>query len=182
MLQLLLGQIPEAIFFALFMIFVKDLKEKRILYITLMTIEYMILITLLPYNIWFQILYTFMSYLILKILYKEKAQIIDIFTFIIAGIIIILVNAILYFIIANTLNNFYVYVILDRIVLFSIILIFNKKLNKIQKMYKKFWNRNDKIKKPIKSVTFRAINIIIFNMVFYILNIIMIYSLILGRR
>ena len=35
MLEIFLGQIPEAIFFELFMIFVKDLKEKRILFTTL---------------------------------------------------------------------------------------------------------------------------------------------------
>ena len=34
--QLLLGQIPEAIYFALFMILVKNIKEKRILFIILM--------------------------------------------------------------------------------------------------------------------------------------------------
>lgn len=36
LLEIFLGQIPEAIYFALFMIFAKDLKEKRILYILLM--------------------------------------------------------------------------------------------------------------------------------------------------
>lgn len=33
LLEIFLGQIPEAIYFTLFMIFAKDLKEKRILYI-----------------------------------------------------------------------------------------------------------------------------------------------------
>ena len=33
--QLLLGQIPEAIYFALFMIFTKQLKEKRIINISI---------------------------------------------------------------------------------------------------------------------------------------------------
>ena len=35
LLEIFLGQIPEAIYFALFMMFAKDLKEKRILYILL---------------------------------------------------------------------------------------------------------------------------------------------------
>ena len=43
MLELLIGQIPEAIFFALFMIYAKGLKEKRILFIVLMIVEYLLL-------------------------------------------------------------------------------------------------------------------------------------------
>lgn len=42
MLQLFLGQIPEAIFLALFMIYAKGLKEKRLLFIFLMIIEYLL--------------------------------------------------------------------------------------------------------------------------------------------
>ena len=73
MIDLVIGQIPEAVFFSLFMIYAKGIKEKRIIFTILMVIEYVFLkyIAHLNYNIWFQILYTFMSYLILKILYKE---------------------------------------------------------------------------------------------------------------
>ena len=99
MLEILLGRIPEAIYFALFMIFTKQLKEKRILYITLMVIEYLLLKYFIEYNIWFQIAYTIIQYILLKILYKEKAQITDIFTFTIASGILILFCMILYFLI-----------------------------------------------------------------------------------
>ena len=51
LLEIFLGQIPEAIYFALFMIFAKDLKEKRILYILLMVIEYLLLKHFIKYNI-----------------------------------------------------------------------------------------------------------------------------------
>ena len=51
--QLLLGQIPEAIYFALFMMLVKNIKEKRILFIVLMILEYVFLKYFLVYNIWF---------------------------------------------------------------------------------------------------------------------------------
>ena len=43
LLELMLGQIPEAIYFALFIILTKELKEKRILFIILMIIEYILL-------------------------------------------------------------------------------------------------------------------------------------------
>lgn len=87
LLIIFLGQIPEAIFFSLFMIFVKSLNEKRLLFTGLMIFEYLFLISLLEFNVWFQILYTFITFIILKMLYKEKAQIIDIFTFTIGSLI-----------------------------------------------------------------------------------------------
>ena len=99
LLEIFLGQIPEAICFALFMIFAKDLKEKRILYILLMVIEYLLLKHFIKYNIWFQILYTIMQFVILKVLYKEKSQITDIFTFTISSIILIIISFISYIII-----------------------------------------------------------------------------------
>ena len=91
MLELFLGQIQEAIYFALFMIYAKNLKTKRLLYTILMTLEYVLLTRIIYYNLWFQVLYTFLTYAILKILYKEKAQITDIFTFMIGSLIIIAV-------------------------------------------------------------------------------------------
>lgn len=159
------------------MIFAKDLKEKRILYILLMVIEYLLLKHFIKYNIWFQILYTIMQFVILKVLYKEKSQITDIFTFTIASIILILSCAILYFMTYKIINNYIIYVILNRILLISFLIIFHNKLYKIQNLYKKLWNRNDKIKKKIKSTTFRAINIVIFNIIFYIINIGMLYAI-----
>ena len=131
LLEIFLGQIPEAIYFALFMIFAKDLKEKRILYILLMVIEYLLLKHFIKYNMWFQILYTIMQFVILKVLYKEKSQITDIFTFTIASIILILSCSVLYFIIWETINNFIIYVILNRLLLILFLIIFHNKLYKI---------------------------------------------------
>lgn len=176
MLNLLLGQIPEAIYFALFMIYTKQLKEKRILYIILMTFEYILLTQCIKYNVWLQILYTFVSFLILKILYKQKAQVTDIFTFTIASIFLIISSAVMYYIVYFTFHNMVGYVILNRIVIFALLFIFKNKLNKIQLLYKKMWNRNDNIKKKMKSTTFRALNIVIFNIIFYVINIGMLLS------
>ena len=81
MLELFAGQILEAIYFALFMIFVKNLKEKRVLFTLLMVVEYILLKQFLHYTMWFQALYTFITFLILKVLYKQQAQITDIFNY-----------------------------------------------------------------------------------------------------
>ena len=101
-LQLLLGQIPEAIYFALFMIFTKRLDKKQILFTILMIIEYILLFNFTPVTIWSHISYFIITYIILKILYHEKSQITDIFTLGIASMILMIISGICYF----TLSTF----------------------------------------------------------------------------
>lgn len=174
-LEILLGQIPEAIYFALFIIFAKNLKEKRLLFILLMIIQTIVLRLLLPYNLWQQVDSVIITRTLLKLLYKEKSQIIDVFTFMIGSIILLCINSILYFIIWLTINNFIIYVIIARIFMILFLLIFKTKLYKIQDIYKKLWNRNDGIPKKIKSTTFRSINIVSFNTMFYLANIVLLF-------
>lgn len=176
MLEILLGQVLEAIYFALFMIFTKRLDKKRGLFITLMVIEYLLLLNVSPFSTWSHILYFAISYIILKILYKERSQITDIFTMGIASIIIIIVSSICYAIFNLTIKNIMICNITAKIILFFILFIFKNRLHNIQKLYKNLWNRNNKPKK-VKSATFRCINVIIFNFMFYILNAVMLYCL-----
>ena len=175
--EMLFGQIPEAIYFALFMIFTKQLKEKRILFIVLMTIEYLIIQKLIHFDIWLQIIYTAFVFIILKILYKEKAQITDIFTFTISSILLIILDLILYFTIGKLTNNYILFAVIDKIVLLCVLFLIKNKLPKIQTLYKKLWNRNDNTKKKMKTTTFRSLNIVIFNITFYIINLGMIYCI-----
>ena len=171
--QLLLGQIPEAMYFALFMICTKQLKEKRILFTILMILEYVLLKLVFPFNMWFQISYTFMTYVILKILYREKTQIIDVFTFSIGSIILIVISVSVS-ILFN--HNIFLVVSSSRILMFMFLLIFRHKLDKIQNLYKLLWNRSNKPKR-IKTTTFRAINTVVFNLLFFIINLGMLYAL-----
>ena len=174
---MILGQIPEAIYFALFMIFTKRLTTKRIAFTVLMIIEYMLLTQLIHYNIYFQMAYTASTYILLKLLYKEKAQITDIFTFTIGSVFLIGISALCG---ALYINNIWPYIpclMLNRICIFITLFLLRKKLHIIQGFYKKLWNRNDKVKKKLKSVTFRSINVVILNLIFYIINIGMVYAL-----
>lgn len=166
--QLLLGQIPEAIYFALFMILVKNIKEKRILFTVLMILEYVLLKLAFPFNMWFQVTYTFMTYIILKLLYREKSQITDIFTFGISSIILMIISIVVCLLFRD---NIIVIVVLSRLLMFGVLFIFRHRLNKIQNLYKLLWNRNDKQSKKIKSTTFRAINVVVFNLMFFVINI-----------
>lgn len=176
LLELFLGQIPEAIFFSLFMIFVKNLQEKRILFSSLMILEYLFLTYFIKFNIWFQVLYTFATFLILKLLYKEKAQIIDIFTFMIGSLIMGVFDGVLYFIVWKTINNYLIYAVMVRVLQIIFFVLFHKKLYKIQYLYKKLWNRNRQHPNKIKSATFRSLNIVIFNLMFYLINMAVVFN------
>ena len=173
MLELLIGQIPEAIFFALFMIYAKGLKEKRILFIILMVVEYLLILQNIYFNIYAQILYTILTYLTLKILYKEEAQIIDIFTFTIANIILIITSALCFYI---CLQNVVIATLVNRILIFLLMFLLKNKLINIKNFYRKIWNKETNETK-IKTTTFRSINIIILNFVFYIINLGMCYAI-----
>lgn len=177
---MLIGQIPEAIYFSLFMIYTKQLKEKRLLYTLLMIIEYILLVQIFPFNIWFQILYTFISFLILKILYNKKSQVVDIFTFGIASIILVAISGIMYFLAYYTYRNMTICLIFQKILLFLVLFIFRNKLSNLQKIYKKFWNRKFNTKTKIKSTTFRALNVVIFNLMFYVINFGVLYVILMN--
>lgn len=176
LLIVLLGQIPEAVFISLFMIFTKNLKEKRILFTILMIVEYLLLMAIFAYNWMFHILYVIIAHLTLKLLYKRKAQITDIFLLTLTYVPMIASSA-LCFLLSG--GNVIIGCIINRIILFVPLLILNYKLNKIQNIYKKYWNRNDAIKKKIKSITFRSLNVVLFNLLFVLINIGMLYAIVL---
>ena len=171
--ELFIGQIPEAIYFALFMIYTKQLKSKRFLLIGLIIVEYLLCINALPYSLWCHIWFFVLTYIILKLLYKDKSQITDVFILGIASIWLI-VSSILPSFLINI--NYILYAIITRLLMFSIF-IFYKKLPKIQLLYKKLWNRNDKISKYMKSTTFRSLNVVVFNLMFWLINLGIVYYL-----
>lgn len=90
----------------------------------------------------------------------------------------IVISAVIYVIIWKLFNSYPIAVIIERLAIIIFMLMIYKKLPNIQKIYKKLWNRNDNKDKKIKSTTFRAINIVIFNISFFIINLGMIFMLI----
>ena len=162
------------------MIYTKSLKEHRVKFILLMILEYTLIMETIRFDIYAHLLVFIMTFLILKLLYKEKAQVIDIFTFGIASIVLMIISIVSYLVIWKTIGVFYVFIIVSRILMLIFILLFKDKLYKIQELYKKLWNRDDKIKKKIKSTTFRALNVVVFNFMFFIINLCMIFILMNG--
>ena len=173
-LEMVLGQIPEAIYFSLFMIFTKNIKEKRLLYTFLMIAGYIILKMFIHYNIWFQILYTCFAYTTIKILYRNKTQIIDVFILTLS-IIILGIFSVPFVFLDNVINNIYISCVISKICLFIFLFLIKNKLYNFYKLYCKHWNRNDKEKRKIKSLTLRNISVVLFNVTFYLMNLVILY-------
>lgn len=177
---IILEKVLEAIYFSMFLLIGKNIKEKRFLFLTIMILEYLLLKHFIEFNVWFQIIYTFMSFINLKVLYKEKAQITDIFLFMAASIILVLVSMFCgFFQILFNIKYFYL-LILNRILLFLILLGIKNQINKIYNKYCLYWNRHTYSHK-IKSLTLRNISIIIFNLMFYTINIGLIYAILTNK-
>lgn len=177
--ELFLGQVPEAVYFALFLILTKKLKNRRLLFIAIMTIEYVLSMNIEMFSTWPHAIYTILVFITLEVLYKEKAQITDVFTFGISSLVLILISAISFLIFGP--DDMLSVSILSRTLLFIFLLLFGKKLPKIQDLYKKLWNRNDKVKTKMKSTTFRSLNVVIFNLMFYAINLGMVYALLIRK-
>lgn len=179
--RLLLTKVFEAVYFSTFLIIGKDLKHKRLLLTLIMIFEYLMLKQFINYDVLFQLIYTFMSFINLKVLYKEKAQVTDIFLFTVSSIVLIFISMFSYLIIYFTLNNYFIALCLNRILL--IMFLFLCKIG-IRNLYLKFislWNRHH-FPGEIKSLTLRNISIIIFNLMFWLINLGMMLTFILGER
>lgn len=183
---LLLEKVFEAIYFSMFLIIGKNIKQKRLLFVGIMVFEYLMLKYFIKYSVYFQLAYTFMAYVNLKVLYKEKAQITDIFLFMVASVLLIIISFISYmpfFIVTNRnvgIVEYIIALVLNRIIL-TIILFKSSKF--IRNKYKEFcnlWNRHS-IPNKIKSLTLRNISVIMFNLMFWLINLGMTFALVNGR-
>lgn len=172
LVSILLGMIPEVLYFTLFLIYTKKLKEKKIRLAILIGIIYIFCILLTEYKIIYYVVFITLIYFILKILYKNKTQIIDIFIISLSFFYIELLSLLIY--LPKNIVQYYIILILNRILLF-IPFIFKSKFNILYKKYCSLWNRNYDKKQPIKSITLRNISLIGINCIIFIANIICLY-------
>lgn len=169
-LSILLGLIPEVLYFTLFITYTKNIKEKRIKLFLLIGIAYFLCILIQQLQILFYLVLIFAIYLSLKILYKRKTQIIDIFIISVAYFWVIILSFFLIFLVKKDLSNYMIIYFIERFLLFTPF-VFKNKFNIIYKKYCSLWNRNDKEKRPIKSITLRNISLILLNSFIFFINI-----------
>ena len=168
-LSILFGVIPDALYFTLFFVFTKNLKEKRIRLFLLISIFYFMCLIIQQWIFVHYLLFLALMYVILKILYKEKTQIIDVFIIGLAYLWQTILSAILLIFLQKDLSNYYFLYIINLVAMYMPF-IFKNKFNVIYKKYCRFWNRNDNEKRPIKSITLRNISLILLNSLILILN------------
>lgn len=169
-----LVKLAEPIYFSLFLIIGKNIKEKRLLLTCIMIIQYLLLMQIFPFNIWFQLTYTFMSFVNLKVLYKEKAQVTDIFLFAFASIFLTITSMICYGLVYITIHEYIWVLLIHRPLIFGFLYFYRDSIRNKYKEFCSLWNRHNNPKK-IRSLTLRNISIIAFNLMFWLLNICMIF-------
>lgn len=173
LISIFLGMLPEIIYFTLFLIHTKDLREKKLKLGLLIGLVYVLCITISLYKLLYYVAFIFLVYLVLKLLYKKKAQIIDIFIIMYGSFYLTILSYLVYF--AHDMTSYFICYAINRLLLF-VPFIFRKHFNKLYKKYCKYWNRNDKINRPIKSITLRNISLILINCIIFFMNIVCIYT------
>lgn len=170
LLSILLGLIPEVLYFTLFLVYTKNLETKRIKLFLLISIAYLISVMLSRFVIIYYLLFLILIYAILKLLYKKKTQIIDVFIIGLAYFWVTFLSFIIIKFANKDFSNYYILYIINRILLF-LPFIFKNKFNKIYKKYYEFWNRDYSNNRVIKSITLRNISLILLNGFIFLINI-----------
>ena len=126
----ILGLIPECLYLTLFLIYTKNIKNKRLILFLLICISYVFLILFNNYKIFSYTFFIFFVYISLKLIYKNKAQIIDIFIINISLIYLTLIGFICSKFVINDYTIYWIMYAINRILMF-IPFIFHKKMNKM---------------------------------------------------
>lgn len=126
LLSILLGLIPESLFFSIFIIGAKKIKERRACFCILSIGIFILLGMLLAYNLWLYIILTVAMYALMKLLYKGT-EFIDLFLLTIPYLIIAFAGYFCYGIatyippeynpnmISLILNRFFIFIILSAL-------------------------------------------------------------------
>ena len=168
LVSILLGAIPDVLYYYLWLKNIKEIKDKKILLFLIILIGYVIIFMILRYNFYLYLIFYLYIYFNLKFIYKSKIN--DFFLMLFIDVYYILMSILCFFLIPN----YAIALILNKILLFMP-LIFKKKVVKLYKSYCEMWDRNREAKQPIKSLTLRNISLVILNLVITISDILLIY-------
>ena len=161
--SLLMGMLPEVLYFTLRICFIKDIKKQRLKLFSLLIIGYIVLIMVCRFQLLFYLGYIVYVYIVLKKLYKSK--IIDLFIVSIVSAYLTLTS----FISFKLIDTYMLAYLVNRLMLFIPIFILNYKLNDFYNVYYRLWDRHDGNK--VKSITIRNISLVFINMLIVIFNI-----------
>ncbi len=168
--SIFLGLIPEIAYFTFFLTYTKNLKEKKLQLGILLGLSYFVFILISKYQPLYYLMFVASIYVILKLLYGDRIQIIDVFIISLSFAYVYILAFIMSYLVNDNFVRYCALYVLDRILLF-VPFLFKNSFNKIYKKYYILWNRNDEIKRNIKSITLRVISVILLNIAIVILNI-----------
>lgn len=163
-ISLIFGMLPEVIYFTLFLIIAKNLKEKKGKLFILLSIGYILLIMICRYQLLFYLAYIVYTYVIVKKLYK--AHISDIFLITTAMFYQSLVAFMFYLFL---FDYYIIYYIVARVFLF-LPFIFRKNIRYLYIKYRDLWNRDNNKQNKIKSITLRDVSTVLFNIFIVLLS------------
>ena len=104
----------------------------------------------------------------MKLLYKRKAQIIDIFLIASGFGYMIIISYLCSFIYKNNYNLYWIAYAINNILLFSIFAFMNQ-LKALYRKYIKVWNRNPNNK--VRSISVRNVSLLLLNAFIFILDV-----------
>ena len=166
-LSLILGILPQALYFVLFLTSIKEIKTKRILFLLLTFFIIAVTVMIIKFNLYLYLLIIPSLYIVMKLLYKKKTQIIDIFIIAIAYGYLSILSYICSFMIKENMNLYWIAYIINNALLFVVIL-FKKPTIKLYRKYIQIWNRNPKNR--IRSISVRNVSLISLNVFIIILD------------
>lgn len=170
--SILWGMIPEVCYFTFYLIYTKNInnRKKKLILSIFISVAYFICIFIEKYKILYYILFVTLVVLILKVLYKD-IKLIDVFTFSISVAYLTSISYIMSKFLNN--NNYLLLYIIGRIVLF-LPFIFKNKFHKLYTKYYDLWYGTDK-EKNNNLVSLRNISVILLNIVIILINVVCIY-------
>lgn len=162
--------VPDILYFTCFIIYTYKIKNKRKILFFLIGVSYILLIMMIRHQIIYYIAFILSIYCILKLLYKNMIQKIDIFVISLSSVYLTIISCICSIFINQSIIIYYSLLLINKLLLFLPFL-FREKFNILYEKYRKLWNRNDKEKRFIKSITLRNVSLISVNLFILLLNI-----------
>lgn len=175
----IIGYVLQAIYYSYFLLIVKNIKTKRILFVISAIIEYILLkyVCKLHYTINFELVYGLFMFMLLIFVYRDKARITDIITYIISLLILGVCSILSILIIGINIYS----VVIGNILPIIFTFLLRHKLIKIDEFYDNFWNRHSN-SKMLKSITIRGFSSVLTVITFVLMHAWLIYGILLVRR
>lgn len=170
----IIGAILQPLYSCLFVLYTKKLNKHRSLFVILTIIDYIVinLFIRFRYGVNADLIFVIMFYINLKLIYKQKARVTDIITYIVSDILLGIISMSTYFLFGMNIVSLIIATTLPILIIYLI----RDKLNVIDKFYDKHWNRKEN-NIGIKSITVRGISACLTIFSFIILHFWIIYLL-----